>query len=255
VTPLWSRVGRLAAVFALVSLGALASYLWRRDAGLERIVSTDEMTIDLPDGSTVELAAASELLIPEGAGDDPEAVSGSPVEDAPRFARLVAGRALFRIARADEPFVVETPTANVTVLGTTFGVTASSRETDVVLVSGAVEVASRGDGAPVRLEPGQRTAVRAGQEPTPAAPADIDAALAWTGELFIRAEPLSAAALRLASAFGISVTVDTALATEAVTGSFDRSAGPEAALEALALAVDGRLVREDGAFRIIPAGD
>jgi ferric-dicitrate binding protein FerR (iron transport regulator) len=194
-------------------------------------------------------------LIPSGADIDPEAVSGSPIEGAPRFARLVAGRALFRVARSDEPFVVETPSANVTVLGTTFGVTASSVETDVVLVSGVVEVASRGEGAAVRLEPGQQTAVRAGQEPSPAMPADIDIALAWTGELFIRAEPLAAAAARLASAFGVPVTVDPALATEAVTGSFDRSAGPEAALQALAMAVDGRLEQEGGAFRIAPAGD
>jgi ferric-dicitrate binding protein FerR (iron transport regulator) len=248
-------VGRLAAVFALVSLGALASYLWRRDSGLERIVATEEMTIDLPDGSTVELAASSELLIPEGASIDPEAVSGAPIEDAPRFARLVAGRALFRVARAEEPFLVETPSADVTVLGTTFGVTASSRETDVVLVSGVVEVAARGDGAAVRLQPGQRTAVRAGEEPTPAIATDVDVALAWTGELFIRSESLASAAARIAAAFGVEVSVDSALATEAVTGSFDRAAGARTALEALAMAVDGRLVEVDGGFRVVPAGD
>jgi ferric-dicitrate binding protein FerR (iron transport regulator) len=255
VTPLWSRVGRLAAVFALVSLGALASYLWRRDAGLERIVAADEMTIDLPDGSSVELAAASELMIPRSARVDPEAESGAPVEDAPRFARLVAGRALFRVARAEEPFVVETPAADVTVLGTTFGLTATSGETDVVLVSGVVEVASRGDGGSVTLSPGQRTAVRAGQAPAPAAAADIDAALEWTGDLFIRSEPLAAAASRIGAAFDVRVEVDSTLATEAVTGQFDRSAGARTALEALAMAVDGRLQQEGDGYRIVSATD
>jgi ferric-dicitrate binding protein FerR (iron transport regulator) len=253
VTPLWSTVGRLAAVFALISLGVLASYLWRRDAGLERIVAAEEMTIDLPDGSEVRLAAASELLIPEVAEADPDA--GAHRDDVPRFARLVAGRALFRVARSTEPFLVETPAADITVLGTTLGVTASSGQTDVVLVSGVVDVASRGLAGTVRLEPGQSTAVRPGEAPAPASQADVDAALAWTGDLFIRSESLGTAAGRIASAFGVRVEVDSALATEAVTGSFDRDAGPRTALEALAMAVDGRLEETAGGFRIVPSTD
>ncbi len=194
ITPLWRYAGRIAAVFALVSLAALATLLFKRDAGMSRIVASEEMTIDLPDGSSVELAAGAELLFPRVEDQDPESVSGDASSDSPRFARLVAGNALFRVARSTEPFVVETPAANVTVLGTTFGVSATSEATDVVLVSGSVEVAGRSGGRSVRLTPGEASRVESGSAPTPATAANVDEALEWTGDVFVRSEPLAAAA-------------------------------------------------------------
>jgi ferric-dicitrate binding protein FerR (iron transport regulator) len=254
VTPLWSSVGRLAAVLALVGLGAIAALLMRRDAGLTRIVATENMEVELADGSSVELAAGSELLVPEASSVDPEAVSGDQSDGARRYARLVAGDALFRVARSTEHFVVETPAATVTVLGTTFGVSTTSSTTDVVLVNGIVDVAARSGGAVVRLSPGESSRVNAGESPAPAAQANVDAALAWTGDIFIRAEPLATAAARLAAALDVAIEVDSTLATEAVTGSFDRTENIETTLRALALAVDARVESVEGGYRLVPAG-
>ena len=255
ITPLWRYAGRLAAVIALVSLAAIATVLLRRDAGMTRIVASEAMALDLADGSSVELAAGAELLVPRAAAPEPGSVSGDAIDNPPRYARLVAGNALFRVARAAEQFVVETPAASLTVLGTTFGVSATRQGTDVVLVSGLVEVSARSGGPAVRLSPGQASRVEAGRAPAPAASADIDEVLAWTGSIFVRAETLAAAAARLGAAHGVEVQVDSTLATEAVTGRFDRSAGAEANLRALALAVDARLEAANGGFRLVPAGD
>jgi len=253
VTLLWRSVGRMAAVFALIALGAIAALLLRRDAGLTRIVAEGPMTVDMPDGSAVELAAGAELWIPEAPAADPEAVSGDTPDGARRYARLATGRALFRVARSSEPFVVETPSATVTVLGTTFGVTAAGSDTDVVLLDGAVEVSARAGGPAVRLAPGQASRVEGQAGPTPAARANVDEALAWTGDVFLRAEPLAAAVSRLGAAFGVSVTVDSSIASEAVSGRFDIAEGVDSALRALALAIDGRVERDETGYRIVPA--
>ena len=179
-----------------------------------------------------------------------------PGEDADdlRAARLLAGDALFAIRHDPaDPFTVETPNAVVTVLGTTFGVAVGETETDVVLVSGAVALASKDEAAEaVRLAPGQRSRVVALDAPAAPAPADLDAALAWTGDLFIRAEPLGVVAGRLSAAFGVPVEVDAALAGEAVSVTrFERDAGVEVALEELALTLGARLEpRLEGGYRL-----
>ncbi|HLA63078.1 MAG TPA: FecR domain-containing protein [Rhodothermales bacterium] len=251
-SPLW-RVGRYAAAFAFVAVVGLSIMLLRRDAGWERITASEATTVDLPDGSTVELAAGAELMVPEYDGTA-EPGTG-PDLAAPRTARLVAGQALFRVAHTGPAFIVETPTAVVTVLGTTFGVTTTPGATDVVLVEGRVQVAQKGEGAvPVTLAPGQGARVEAGEDPTSAAPADLDAALAWTGDLyFTGAEPLGTIAARLASAFDTPISVDPVLATQPVTVTgFARADGVEPALRALALAVGGRVEgAADGGYEIV----
>jgi ferric-dicitrate binding protein FerR (iron transport regulator) len=236
VSPVW----RVAALVAVVLFGAILAYVARRGAGFETIRAAEAMAVDLPDGSTVELAAGAVLQAPEAADL--------------RAARLLAGRALFDVRHDPAaPFTVETPNAVVTVLGTTFGVAVNEATTDVVLVSGAVALASKGAGeADVALAPGQRSRVVALDAPTAPAPADLDAALDWTGDLFVRAEPLGAVAARLSATFGVRVEVDPALAGETVSATrFEREAGVEAALQELALSLGARVVAlPAGGYRI-----
>lgn len=240
-----STVWRYAAVVAVVLFGAVLAYVARRDAGFETVRAAEARTVDLPDGSTVELAAGAVLQMPEDADG--------------REARLLAGNAFFAI-RHDEaaPFTVETPNARVTVLGTTFGVAVDGAATDVVLVTGAVALGSRDAAAdPVQLAPGERSRVVALDAPSAPAPADLDAALNWTGDVFIRAEPLGAVAGRLAAAFGVPVAVDPALAAETISATrFERDAGVEAALQELALSLGARVEAGlEGGYRIVASGE
>src|SRR5690606_36996209 len=138
--------------------GAVLAYVARRDAGFDTLRAAEAMAVELPDGSAVELAPGAVLQVAEEADV--------------REARLLAGNALFAIRHDPaDPFTVETPNAVVTVLGTTFGVAVDEAATEVVLVQGAVALASKGEAeAAVELAPGQRSRVVALDAPAAPAP-------------------------------------------------------------------------------------
>ncbi len=218
---------RSAVAVAAVAFAALSVHLLQRDAGFETYETAVGETerIALADGSTVHLAAQSRLLVAPG-GE--------------RLVRLT-GEAVFEVVPSGERFVVETATARTTVLGTTFGVTASEFETGVVLASGAVALAPRANPeAAVRLEPGQRSRVVGGQDPEAPTRADVTDALAWTGTWHFQATPLADIVERLAAHYGVAIEVAPGLAGDRVTGPFSSGVAVEETLRTLALALDAR---------------
>ncbi len=234
---------RAAVALAVFSFAALSIYLIQRDTGFEtyETAAGEVRTVELADGSTVRLAERSRLRVEDQ-------------EDGRRIVRLT-GEALFEVIPNGETFVVETPTALTTVLGTTFGVEANEVETEVVLASGSVELAPRA--APesaVRLEPGQRSRVVGGQAPEAPVRTDVAATLAWTGTWYFQATPLDAIAERLADHYGVAIAVDDAIAADRVTGPFASEAPVEETLRTLALALDARVEGSAAtSFRLLPA--
>lgn len=244
-------VWRGAALAAVVACAAVLVQIQTRDAGWATITASTERTVELPDGSTALLAAGSRLRVP-GVGADP------------RQARLDHGQALFRIVHDPAaPFTVETPNAEVTVLGTTFSVeaerTGALSTTDVVLVEGAVTLAPRAQPeASVRLAPGQQSRVLNLDAPAAPAPADVAAAMAWMGDVVARDEPAAEVAARLGERFGAVVDVAPALAGERVTGAFAGADGAADAVATLARAIGGTVERDTAAdgrsrYRIVGA--
>ena len=227
-------VWRAAAVAAVAAFAVVALRVQQRDAGWATVTASDDRAVDLPDGSTVLLAAGSRLRIP-GAGVDP------------RQARLEHGSALFRVAhRPEAPFSVVTPNAEVTVLGTTFRVTAAQSgavaETDVVLVEGAVTLAPRArPDAAVRLAPGTGSRVVNLDAPSAPAAADVAEALALVPDVDVRDTRADEVARLLAERYGVDVTVAPALAGERVSGTF--ADGAPDAVAKLALALGARVER------------
>ena len=239
-------VWRTVAAMGVVAFAAVLATVWLRNAGFETITADRAQTVALADGSTVELALGSVLAIPE---------PGSR-QDA-RQARLLSGEALFRITHdAARPFAVETPNADVTVLGTVFAVDVEGAETErvetqVTLLTGRVTVALRGSDAATRLAPGQTSTVAALTPPTPATPADRGAALAFLPDLRMRGVAAGAVARRLGTRFGVEITLRPALADEPVSAVFHMADGPAAAARALALALGATVqATGDAAFRI-----
>lgn len=233
---------RTAVGAALVVFAGLLVFIVQRDAGYEtvRTAAGETRTLDLADGTTVHLAEKSTLEI------------GS-FEEGERRVRL-AGEAVFAVVPG-EMFVVETPTALTTVLGTTFSVRADPRETEVVLASGVVALAPRaGPAEAVRLEPGQRARVLAGQPPSAPTSADVTEALEWTGLWYLQAEPLDEIADRLSAHYGVRIEVPAVLARERITGTFEQAAPAEQTLQTLATALGVR-VEGDAAsgFRFTPS--
>ena len=231
-------VWRGMALAAVVGFVALLTSVALRDAGWDTITASEAQTLAFADGSTVELARGARIMVPEGGAEDG------------REARLLAGQALFRVVRNEaEPFEVTTPNAEVTVLGTTFSVEATDVRTQVVLASGAVTLAPRATpDAAVRLAPGERAEVLALDAPSAPVPADLGAALAWTGTA-ARDTPAAVVAERLGWRFGVPVTVDPALADERVNGEFGTD-GLDDAVRLLAASLDARAVPDGDGFRI-----
>lgn len=228
------------ATTAVAAFVAVLVMVQQRDAGWATLTARAEQTVQLPDGSSALLAAGTRLRIP-GAGNHVRQV------------RLEQGQAVFRIVHdPSAPFTVHTPNAEVTVLGTTFNVEATQTgalaQTAVVLIDGTVTLAPRAQpAAAVRLVPGTASRVLNLDTPAPPAPADVAAALAWTGNVEARNERADNVAARLGERFGVVVEVSPLLAGEWVSGTFDARDGAADAVRKLALALDGHLERAVGA--------
>ena len=233
---------RSALAASVFVFGAILTFVALRDRGYTELVTGPGQTerVELADGSVITLAASSRLLY---------ASEGKNV----RHVRLRAGQALFDVTRDEaHPFTVETPAAVTTVLGTTFGVTATDIATDVVLVSGVVEVEARAmPGEKVRLAPGEGSRVLGASPPSAPAPAALGRDLAWTGKLYVRAEPARSVAAQIGAAMGVTVTVDDALADELVTGTFDLDRPARDVLGVLAATLGAALEENGGAFRLV----
>ncbi|MEM1044013.1 MAG: FecR domain-containing protein [Bacteroidota bacterium] len=236
-------VWRSAVALSVAAFAAVLVFILQRDAGFEtyRTGAGETETVALADGSTVLLAEASRLMV------DTE-------DDGERRVRLT-GEALFEILPNGEPFVVETATALTTVLGTTFGVTANDVETEVVLASGSVELATRLEaGQSVRLEPGHRSRVVGAQAPEPPTRTDIAEALAWTGTWHFQATPLGDIAERLSAHYAVPINVHPSLAADRVTGPFSSRQPVAETLRTLAVALDAQVEGDEAnGYRIVPA--
>ena len=149
----------------------------------------------LADGSTVTLAPGSEIAYRRG------------LRGRTRVVELV-GQARFAVEPDGRTFRVETATASVEVLGTTFDVRAwpsvRAPETAVVLVEGSVRLS--GSAGTVLLRPGETSRVGTDGVPTPPAPADVEAATAWRdGGFSVADAPLDAVAAAVEARFGRAV--------------------------------------------------
>jgi transmembrane sensor len=125
----WQKQRR--AALAMAALALLASVTVRFWGGGDRSVSYstgigEQRTIQLSDGSTVELNARSSLHV--------------HLTERQRDVTLLEGQALFRVAKdAQRPFVVRAGDAQVRAVGTEFDVYRKQSETVVTVVEGRVE--------------------------------------------------------------------------------------------------------------------
>ena len=124
-----------AAALALLS-SITALFLWI-NSDTAHSYSTgigEQRTIQLPDGSTVELNARSRVKV--------------RLTEGRRDVALIEGQALFRVAKDKQrPFVVRAGDAQVRAVGTEFDVYMKQAETVVTVVEGRVETYSGADGA------------------------------------------------------------------------------------------------------------
>ncbi|MEM8560520.1 MAG: FecR domain-containing protein, partial [Bacteroidota bacterium] len=200
--------------------------------------------VELADGSTIELAENSMLM-----------VAAADSDRSPRFVRLRAGTALFDVQPSDEAFVVETTPARTTVLGTVFTVETTDAQTEVTLLSGAVELTSRVQPTqPVTLAPGQRSEVVGGDAPSAPERVDAQAAASWTQFFYFDKTPLAEAAAVLSDHYGLTVEVDASLADQTVSaaGTFERAMPIENVIDLLARTQSALVETTNDGYRLVP---
>ena len=203
------------AAAAAILIGVALLLFWPTDAPMETVqVAEGEVeTVVLPDGSEVRLRGPAQLS-----------------HDAEEFDRTVSveGQAYFTVQPTIQTFRAHTPTAEVRVLGTAFGVEAAHNRTRVVISDGRVAFSSSGE--EVTLEAGQESEAGAGETPARAITVDLQEELAWTGMLFFRETPMEEVARLLEEHRDTGVVVAEALHEEKVTGTF----APEDTVEDIA---------------------
>jgi len=242
-----TRWTRRLALAALVAVVAVASVWFWPDGPATTTVTVAEgttRTVTIGDRATARVVGAATL-----------SHSAERPDDGPWRVALQSGRVFFDVqSDADgRSFVVETPTATATVVGTQFGVLADHDTTEVVLASGTVRV-GRPDGPAddaVELNPGEKSWVTTQGAPAAPTPADLTTALDWTGLFIFRSTPLSAIVDRMSHHYEADVTVADALADEPVTGTFEREQPVREVLDALAATLGAEVEQVDGQYRLV----
>lgn len=174
-------------------------------------LATERRTVSLRDGSSVTLNASTSIES-----------EWLPHE---RRIRLVAGQALFRVAKdKNRPFIVTVGDRTVTALGTAFDVRLEADKVQVTLIEGRVAVRGVGKAAHqpmLELRANQQFTAIDGEVPT-VRPVDVMRASAWAeGQVYFTDEPLPTAIAEMNrySAQQI-VVVDPTLSRYHVNGMF-----------------------------------
>lgn len=187
--------------------------------------------VELPDGSRVHLNARSAIA--------------EDFAQSRRTVRLLRGEAYFEVAPdASRPFVVETDTVRVRVLGTAFNVNVTSLDTEVAVTENRVEVLPVDGGEGVSLVSGERVAWRGGDGLGPVEELAVESATPWrSGRLVFEERPFERVVEELARYLpGSFVVMGGELRQRRISGSFDLS-DPQAALDGFSAVFGVRVVQ------------
>ncbi len=202
-------------------------------------VSKENKQILLPDSSSVILNSESTLIYPETFPGNIREVK-------------LKGEAFFSVVKKKIPFVVLTPNAKTTVLGTQFDVWSRNGETKVIVKEGIVKVCPKEESnKSVRLTKNQASSVVGNQKPTVSENIDTGFLLGWLhGNLEFDKTPLYAITGELEKYYNVPVTIHGEnLKNYTLTGSF-KNMSIDSVLSMICLALDIKYVKQNGKYFI-----
>lgn len=219
----WETAKRVAAIFLLpISIG-MAAYYYISTHQLENHVA-QELTISveggerarmqLPDGSTVQLNSLSSISYPSNFGIKNRSIK-------------LNGEAFFSVAKDSEhPFIVETSTLKIKVLGTEFNVNAYDNTdfSETALLKGSIEATTKGaQPQVVLLKPSEKLVLNKRDGTVTIEKTDLFYEMAWmTGELIFRSASLPEISSKLEQYYGVNINISgTGNQHETFTGSFN----------------------------------
>ncbi|QXD16656.1 FecR domain-containing protein [Rhodocaloribacter litoris] len=241
-------------VLLVLALG-LGLWWWHRPVTVT-VPPGRQLTVTLPDGSTVHLNSDTRLSYARG-------FRTWPLVDTPQRRVRLDGEAFFDVKPGRRTFVVETFNARVEVLGTRFNVwaraEAPARETRVTLAEGHVRVLDAGapEQAVELRETGHAARVTdAAPSPLPqrAGPDALEAATAWRRQGFTAVnQPLSAILAELQRRYARDLGAEPGIAlTDSLTLLYLRPVPLEAILKDLCLVQGCRYRPTSRGFVLIP---
>lgn len=228
---------------AMVFVLLLSILLWRTMFPARVTVATrnaETKVVHLPDGSQVELNAASRLTYSR------------------KHRQLqLEGEAFFQVQPAREPFVVTTGRARVTVLGTAFDVRSRREKVVVAVEHGHVRFENVRTGKHVVLGAAEMSRMQGTENPTVPVAADLDASLAWRrGRLVFDRTPVAEVLDELARTYDVSFTltnIDTANLT--LTASFKKEQPLQDVLTAVSLTFDWDFRQTEKGYALFRRGE
>jgi len=172
----------------------------------------DKKEIDLPDGSKIFLNADSKLIYPSEFNDTIREVS-------------LIGEAFFDIKKdVHKPFIVNTSSIKVRVLGTSFNIKsyAKDKKVETTLVTGKVELI-KDKGTPIILAPSQKAIFHKAQNKLEIEKVKSLEVVAWKdGTLIFNKTPLKEVITDLERKYNVKISVNSQkLLNHKYTGAFD----------------------------------
>lgn len=208
------RTFSAAAAVLLLCLSTWTVYLYMQPVSIETVSTLAETrTVHLPDGSTVTLNHYSSISYPE------KFKSGNREVE-------LHGEAYFEVSKDKKhPFIVQTETIDVQVLGTHFNVDAYRDNPDVrtTLLTGSVAVSNKNNSVRMVLKPNEIAIYnKVEQKLTRKALENAKDEISWRhGEFIFDDLPLQEIVRELSNSFGTSIRIsDTALQDYRITARF-----------------------------------
>lgn len=226
----------VAALFAgLLSFFRIPALTGNRD--LIATMPGETRVVRLADGTEIDVNGGTRLMLDRSN---------------PRFARLDAGEAIFRVKHdLSAPFALRSGAIELRDMGTTFDVSREGSRLSVEVSEGAVMF--QPDREAVVLRPGAQLMLREDEDKVVIGKVDTDAVGSWQrGWLMLRETPVSEVATAIERATGAHILVAPQLAELPFTGSIRLSGGAGAAVPRFAKLLDVRFTLNNGTWSLAP---
>lgn len=221
------RTFAAAAAVVLLCLSVWAAYLYMQPVSIQTVTTLAETrTILLPDGTSVTLNHYSSLSYPKQFKSDNREVE-------------LSGEAYFEVSKSKKhPFIVQTETIDVQVLGTHFNVDAYPDNPDVktTLLTGSVAVSNKNNSVHMVLKPNEVAIYnKVEQKLTRKVLENAGDEVSWRhGEFIFDDLPLQEIARELSNSFGTTIHIaDSTLRNYRVTARFRNGEDLETILSVL----------------------
>lgn len=221
------RTFSAAAAVTLLCLSVWTAYLYMQPVTIQTVSTLAETrTVCLPDGSTVTLNHYSSLSYPEKFKSDKREVK-------------LNGEAYFEVSKNKKhPFIVQTETIDVQVLGTHFNVDAYQNNPDVktTLLTGSVAVSNKSNSVRMILKPNEIAIYnKVGNKLTRQVTKNAKDEISWRdGEFIFDNLPLGEIARELSNSFDTPIHIaDTSLQSYRISARFRNGEDLETILSVL----------------------